>query len=300
MPQKQSISNDDDLYVGISGCELAFDKLDLGEGIHISKTYAHLMAPHLMAFSPAPQGGHHPGPWKVVSGGRGFDITAEIHLPAGCKAFKPRDRRNFIRMLAALLRLSTTPTITVSVFCNTSFNGAADVPDDQVCLIANETAPRGLPIESPEGRKLTIDRLEWVRENWRSCLSLTRQHKEFRIALQAIDDTHFVLDEGLALVSTWAALEGLFASPAAELRFRASALIASFLEPYGSSRRALHKKLTDLYKKRSKAAHGGGGIDSKILVESMNFLRLVLLKMIQEVRLPSRDELEERLFGGGE
>ena len=34
-----------DLYAGLSGCDLDFDEVSLGEGVRLSKTYAHLMAP---------------------------------------------------------------------------------------------------------------------------------------------------------------------------------------------------------------------------------------------------------------
>jgi hypothetical protein len=39
-----------DPHAGLSGLELGDDFLDLGEGISLRKTYAHLMAPFLMAF----------------------------------------------------------------------------------------------------------------------------------------------------------------------------------------------------------------------------------------------------------
>jgi hypothetical protein len=39
-----------DLYVGISGVELQFDHMDLGDGLRLSKTDAHLLAPYMMVF----------------------------------------------------------------------------------------------------------------------------------------------------------------------------------------------------------------------------------------------------------
>jgi hypothetical protein len=67
----------DGIYAGLSGATLETDEFELGHGLKISKTFAHLMAPFLMAFAPAPPGKHHPGPLSAVSGGMGFDILAE-------------------------------------------------------------------------------------------------------------------------------------------------------------------------------------------------------------------------------
>ena len=39
-----------DLYAGISGARLEVETFDLGYGVSISQTYAHLMAPFLVAF----------------------------------------------------------------------------------------------------------------------------------------------------------------------------------------------------------------------------------------------------------
>lgn len=67
-----------DLHAGLSGLELEDESFDLGDGLRLSKTYAHLMSPFLMAFAPAPPGGHHPAPWRAASGGFSFDVNAEL------------------------------------------------------------------------------------------------------------------------------------------------------------------------------------------------------------------------------
>ena len=54
--------NDVDLYAGLYGLILVPDTFDLGHGTVISRTYAHFMAPFMMAFAPAAPGKHHPGP----------------------------------------------------------------------------------------------------------------------------------------------------------------------------------------------------------------------------------------------
>ena len=69
-----------DLFTGLAGLELSRD-FELGCGVVLSRTYAHLFAPFMAAFTPAPPGGHHPAPWKAATGGFSFDITAQLRMP---------------------------------------------------------------------------------------------------------------------------------------------------------------------------------------------------------------------------
>ena len=57
---------DHDLFGGLSGASLTVDRYDLGSGIVISRTFAHLMAPFVMAFAPAEPGKPHPAPWRAA------------------------------------------------------------------------------------------------------------------------------------------------------------------------------------------------------------------------------------------
>jgi hypothetical protein len=102
----------------------------------------------------------------------------------------------------------------------------------------------------------------------------------------------------LSVLLVWSALEGLFSPSRTELRFRVSSLIASFLEPSGAQRRALHREVAKLYDARSVAAHERSWIDRETLLESMTLLRKIVIKVISESHVPSKDELEGFLFGG--
>jgi hypothetical protein len=88
---------DGDLHAGISNIVLEPEAFDLGEGVTIRKTYAHLMAHFLMAFASPPPSSFHPGPWKATKGTASFaaDITADLCRIAsistwliGCAAFR--------------------------------------------------------------------------------------------------------------------------------------------------------------------------------------------------------------------
>src|SRR5215472_18958978 len=83
-PKRRGIQGPDslDLYGGLSGLTLEPNHFDLGHGIAISVTYAHLMSHFVMAFAPAPPGEPHPGPWKPTTGsGVEIDVTAELFVP---------------------------------------------------------------------------------------------------------------------------------------------------------------------------------------------------------------------------
>ena len=103
-----------DLHGGLSGLVLEPEQFDLGKGIVISRTYAHLMSHFLMAFTPAVPGEPHPGPWKSATGGVAMDITAELFVPATCH-HENLDNLNTIWWIVALLRLKVATTISVPV-----------------------------------------------------------------------------------------------------------------------------------------------------------------------------------------
>ena len=69
-----------DFYMGLTGAEMEQDLFDLGGGLSLQKTYAHLMKPLIMAFAPAVNGVSNPGPWKSLYEGSGYDIRMELHV----------------------------------------------------------------------------------------------------------------------------------------------------------------------------------------------------------------------------
>ena len=122
--------NEIDLYAGIAGASIEVNSFHFGEGIVLSKTFAHLMAPFLMAFAPAKLGNHHPGPWKAAQGGFRFDVLAQLKVP---KEFSPPrwfDHLNTAWWFAALLRLRATPLISVPVIASEPFSKAPEIEHD--------------------------------------------------------------------------------------------------------------------------------------------------------------------------
>ncbi|MBA0395559.1 hypothetical protein D7U98_09080 [Stenotrophomonas maltophilia] len=285
-----------DLYAGLSGLELGEDSFDLGDGVVLSRTYAHLTAPFVMAFKkPAEYDQPHPGPWKSLGGGFAFDIDAEIKIPATLDP-SHGTQTDVVRMIGVLLRLGVHPALRLPAFANHSFSTMADRPERESWLRPNEFQPRYFPLDGGS-EQIGLAEAAWVAERWPVALRLTRESAEFALAVEAIDGGQFVQKSALALVSLWAALEAIFSPSTSELKFRVSALIAAYLEPPSPSRHALQRAVAKLYDKRSAAAHGKPEHETDDLLETFNLLARVLRKILDDRAVPSKEHLERTLFG---
>ena len=283
------------VHAGLSGLEFEEETFDLGEGVILTKTYAHLMAPFLMAFKPAPPGGHHPVPWKAASGGFSFDLNAELLIPENIEA-KFVSKIAVARTIVFLLRLRVHPGITLPVFSNHRFASLAEVRDNEATLVPFEVQPRHFPLEPDDGIRIT-EAISWVKERWQVTHRLISASPEFSLAVGAIDAGQFVQNTTLTMVSLWGALETLFSPSTSELNFRVSSLVAAFLEPPGEARHNLQKKITRLYDKRSAAAHGKPKHKAEDLTDTFNLLACVLMQIIDRGNVPKKEELEGLLFG---
>ena len=307
-----------DVYAGISGVDRDFESLDLGDGILLSKTSAHVLVPYMVVFDSDQSGKSgrsdvvtesflredpDGSKWEdvtkkteVIPAHREYAIAAQLHFPATLLSDWGDDRILLIRWIIAMLRIWSVPIASVPLVANVSFG--APLETNERLLLPFETESRGIYLEMSSGRSQSPDRLSWVRECWKPGFELAKQHKELYLAVQAIDQAHFVHDWALGVLLIWAALEGLFSPSRSELQFRISALISSYLEPSGHQRRTLHKQLIKLYEERSTAAHRRSPIDRRVFFESMQLLRRIIIKMISDSRVPSKDDLEASLFGG--
>ncbi len=284
------------LYAGLSEAHLSVDQYDIGKGIVLSRTFAHLMAPFLMAFAQPEPGSPHPGPWSPVKGGMGFDIYIQLYIPEDLVIDNWFDRINTIWWIVALIRLRASPIVFVPVISNEPY---ASIPSlkEQAHIWPIEIYPQKLmPVKSP---KTSIDEndLAWIRDNWLQGGMLMNKNSDFNTAFQAFDNVFKSQKPSVALMTLWGALEQLFSPAKQELRFRVSATIASYLEPPGPKRLALHKRIVELYDARSKVAHGTEDEGMEPLFETYALMNQVLLKIIKEGHVPTKAQLEELLFG---
>lgn len=287
---------DIDLYAGLSGAELPVDSFDLGANVTLTKTFAHLMAPFMMAFAPAELGKPHPAPWRAVEGGFGFDIIVQLHLPKDVDV-PGFDRLNTAWWLAALLRFRAAHSVIVPVISNEPFARAKEI-ESGIHFWPMELEPNRLHLAVKPSILLEPD-LEWIRANWKAAGELM-QNKQFNLLFQSFDQSLFVRNPALALVLLWGALESMFSPARTELRFRVSANIAAYLEPPGKARRDLQKKVAKLYDARSVVAHGGSSAPNGSLADTYDVVKRSIAKIIRTNRVPTPDEIEEDLFGRGE
>ena len=282
------------IYAGVAGIPEQIGEIDFGSGVILRPTFAHLMAPFLLAFAPAPPNSHHPGPWAAVNGGLGLDIHAELHIPTTFAPPNFFDRLNTVWWITSLLRLALSPQIHVPVITNQPFQDVSkDSKNAQILPVEAFSRRYHGSLYEPQNIDESI---AWVVRTWQKAQGLMRDTR-FNDTYQALDTIWRVPSPSLALVTLWGALENLFSPSKQELRFRVSANIASYLEPPGDSRLELQKRLLKLYDARSGAAHGANKNVSDALVATQEVTRSVLYKIFESLHIPTKEDLERELFG---
>ena len=285
---------EDSIFGGLTGPPLPVEEFDFGHGITISRTFAHLMAPFLMAFSPAEPGKAHPAPLRAAKGGFGFDIVTQLHIPAEFQDDEWFDRPNTIWWFTALLRFVASPDILVVAIADRPFHDGPNSSDIEIFPV--EVESRRLLINRQDASELTLEHLEWVKKVWYPAGKLMRANSGFNTLFQSADQTLFARTPSLALLSLWGALETLFSPARAELRFRVSSNIAAFLEKPGEPRLALQKKVAKLYDARSAAAHGSVSTQPNELIGTFVLVKRVLAAILDSNEVPSKEDLEKLLF----
>ena len=284
----------DSLYAGIAGVRMSEELFELGHGLVLTRTFAHFMAPFLMAFAPAEKGKPHPGPWSAVSDGIAFDIHVQLYVPASFDQANFFDRLNTVWWITALLRLRGAFRSHVPVIADRSF---ADIPANwnDARMLPVEVLPRHLAAESALA-ELSNDDLQWLKEVWLPGGRLMDNSATFNDAFQALDGAGGMPTPAVALLAVWGALEHLFSPAKQELRFRVSANIAAYLEPPGTGRLNLHQKIMKLYDARSVVAHGTKLRTPDAWSQTCALANRVLMKMLANGSAPSKDDLEGELF----
>lgn len=287
------------VFAGLSHTALDGPAVELGHGVVVCETYAHLMAPFMVAFSPAEPGKAHPAPWAAASGGFGFDIHVQLFVPGSLSRDLELDPTWAAWWITSLIRLRTDPRVTVPVLASHAFSDASTL-GDKVTFRLLEVAPRTLLGAGQAPVPLSDTDLAWVKRQWLSAASLLQKSASFSLLAEAVDQCASARHRNLALLWLWGGLEAVFSPAKAELRYRVSSAIASYLEPSGLGRMALQKRVAKLYDSRSSAAHGRADKSDTSLEETYSLAVTVVTKIIEEDHVPTHAELEARLFGADE
>ena len=286
-----------DLFLGLTDLSLDDSPVDLGDGLVLSKTFAKFLSPLPLVNTAPPD----PDPLKLSPAywqcsARDNEVLAQLFIPATAVASFSK-RYELGSFLVALLRLWSDPSIGLHVLSSHNFASLVGLPDtDRPVLIPIETHMRHFRLATIEPSSV-VPSLPWVKDNWKTAYRLYVSSAEFRLAVDTLDSGQFVPNPALALVALWGALEAIFSPSTAELKFRVSALIASYLKPPGQERLELQKQMASLYDMRSAAAHGKPKHHGDDLLKTFELLRRVVIRMIHDGAVPTKDLLERRLFG---
>lgn len=296
MPRNSSPSSPI-IYAGLSFVTYDGEPFDLGHGLTLMSTYAHLFAAPILAFKRASEGKPHPGPWRAAGGGGfSYDIEIELAVPATSELASGISAEDAVGLIGALLRLANYPFLMMPVLSDHSFDAAATSEREPV-LRPFEIEPR--IVGAPDGAsQLKADDLNWVKSVWPRTAQLLLTCPPLGTALRAADACTVRGRRAAALLTAWGALEELFTADRTELRFRTSANIAAYLEPAGPKRLELFKLVSDLYKARSKAAHSAQDAEISALMHSWVILRNALVRMIDKGTVPTQADFERLLFCG--
>jgi len=286
-----------ELYIGISGVGCEVDSFDLGHGVVLNKTYAHLFAPFMMAFArPENEGQHHPAPWAAAKGGLAFDLTLQLTIPSDVTSNLPCDQTTAGWWLTALMRLRAGPRLRVPAMSNYPLAKESAAAED-LRIHPVEVEPHQLMIDPEAKRALTVRDLEWTRDHWIGSLAMLDESSGFAVLLESVDQAAFHRNPQLAMLTLWTGIEEVFSPSKSELRYRISSVIAAYLEPLGRTRLARQKAVAKLYDSRSTAAHGRGETSLEPLWDTYDLARQAVVKMVAERHVPTKAELEERMFG---
>lgn len=285
------------IYAGLSRVTYGGEPFELGHGVTLRSTYAHLFSANMMAFAKAIEGKPHPPPWRAARGGFGYDVEVELAVPKGQKLPGGLSETDTVWLITALLRLAEYTYLMVPVISDVAFD-AVSASEQEPLLQPFEIEPRIFRAGDEELSCLAHENLLWVKSVWPRAAELIRTCPTLNMALRAADACTVQGRPASALLTAWGSLEELFAPSRAELRFRISAHIAAYLEPVGKKRLDLFKEVADLYNARSKAAHTAQDAEVGALVRSFVILRNALIQMIDDGAVPTQADLEKRLFCG--
>jgi len=275
---------DKQVFAGLTGVSLDIPEMPLGYGVKLTNSYAHLFAPFMMAFPPAPKGMHHPGPWVALRGGLGFDLTVQLEVPGSTVQALSLDPLYVAWWITAMLRLRVGPTFLVPVVGEQSFQ---EVKEQNAKAVYRpiEVESQILLLDAEARRNISETDAAWVAKHWVEASKLYQSNPNFQTLLEASDQSMFVRHRSLALLSLWGGLESIFSPDKAELRYRVSSTLASYLEPAGIPRMNAQKAIAKLYDSRSSAAHGREDKKADSLQQTYSLARRALVKMIEENRV---------------
>lgn len=274
------------LHGGVSGLKVE-EPIEIVTGLRLVPTYAHVIAPFIMAFKPPELGQAHPGPWKSASGGFSIDIHTEARLDADA-AVGGFDRLNSIWFLATLLRLRISTAIRAPVVSDTNFS---EVPDGKEPVLWPIEFNRPTCVALHGISKSQKDDLEWIASNIENGFVLM-QKEFFNLALQTLDQAWFAESRGSIIVLLWSAIESLFRPGDRDVTKILARSIATYLTDEPRARDRHFQEIKGLYKVRGEMVHSARAPTATSIVATANIARRVFIRAIELRDVPDTERLQ--------
>lgn len=274
------------LHGGISGLRVD-EPIEIVTGLRLAPTYAHVMAPFIMAFKQPELGQAHPGPWKSASGGSASDIHTEATLDADATV-GGFDRLNSIWFLATLLRLRISTAIRVPVVSDTTFS---EVPDGKEPVLWPIEFRRPVHAALHQISETQQDGLEWIVSNIENGFVLM-QGEGFALALKTLDQAWFAESRGSIMVLLWSAIESLFRPGDRDITKVLARSIATYLTDEPRARDRHFQEIKDLYKVRGEMVHSAREPTEAPIEATANIARRVFTRAIELREIPDSERLQ--------
>ncbi len=280
-----------DIYAGIADARLRVDEFHFGRGIALSRTFAHLSAPFLAGFLPRPA--RFLGDAAVYEP-KSFDILAQLHIPEDAAPLEGLDRLNTVWWLALLLRLRTTPHLSVVGLSTEPFGG-----DPRAWRGAGfwpvEAEPRRVELAPGSPAEIGEEDLEWVARCWVSAGRLMKEREDLHKAVRNFDRSCFAPAPADALQLLWASLASLFLPGENDDGSRLAANLATFLEIPSAERSGFLDDTSDLLDARLASLEGATGDLEEPVARTCGLVRQTLTRIFDNGYVPTIRELESGL-----
>lgn len=278
-----------DLFGGLTNLKLPVDSFQICEGVRLEPVFVQVMAPYILAFSPAEEGKPNPGPWKSAGGGVGYEVTTQIILKNNSRPTN-FDRLNTIWWVASLFRLLHSTGTRVPVVSDTSLNSAGEALIDPM-FWPMEIEKSGIAFDGyrPEF-VVPEDSLNWIRDHFKSSAHQMEDRK-FNLAFSAFQSAQLVSSPAESLILLWSSIEALFRPGKNNLTHRLSLAIATFLENDLSTRDRQYSHVKKLYDVRGQVTHAAEPPEIRNVIATFSLAQRCFIKAIETEKTPVLNDL---------
>jgi hypothetical protein len=290
-----------DIYAAIAGCKLPLENFELGQGLCLANVYSNVSGDFLVGFRRRVDG-YLPGYSRYAAGGHDFECEIELKIPKSYENGDVVRRLDLMMWIVFLLRLNVSPAIYLPFFSDLPLSEGRTREEPQ----PSETDPYHYWLVEARGHGLfeleddlpeaSLNTLEWIQQNWEHAATLIAGNRVFKECVSSLSNVWKCNSTSEGILVLWGLLERLLMQKDAELRFRVSLIIASFLEPRGQARVDVFKRVKILYDQRSRAAHGTSLSDPEAFEQTYDLAKRVILKIIERGVVPSTEEVERNIL----